>query len=183
MFELLIALFGGLYVCGRCMVEKYDNNKIDNNIQRSYEERKIDYINWEKKVVDEKLEYELNNVNPGMFEIMYNKIKELGITDISREMVIMGMMAEHGKIPKEIARSGIQSRGVWDYEEKLKWVQQRTFLIWYDKMLQSHGIDEPLMFVKGHEYIYPNINGVPISEDREVTGGRYYWHSMRKYMF
>lgn len=101
-------------------------------------------------------------------------------------MIIMGLLAQHGKIPKKIAERGIHSRGIWDYTEKLRWQEQRKFMLWYDQELRKHGIKEPLLFVDGINEHSARLNisvATPITETTKIIGGRYFWAPMRKNVF
>ena len=98
----------------------------------------------------------------------------------------MGLLAQHGKIPKTIAERGIHSRGIWDYAEKLRWQEQRKFMLWYDQELGKHGIKEPLLFVDGineHSARFNISVATPITEGTKMIGGRYFWEPMRKNVF
>ena len=101
-------------------------------------------------------------------------------------MIIMGLLAQHGKIPKTIAERGIHSRGIWDYAEKLRWQEQRKFMLWYDQELGKHGVKEPLLFVDGineHSARFNISVATPITESTKMIGGRYFWEPMRKNVF
>lgn len=187
MFELLIALFGGAYLFGRCSAEKVAHKATEAKTKKWIEEMQTDFDEWIGRVTNEKIEYEINRLSPEVFEKMRIKIqKEAELTEVSHEMVIMGLMAGCGKIPKYIASYGIHSRGVWDYEEKLKWAEQRRFMLWYDEALQEHGIKEPLLFVDGVHTSDVSIDSSvahPISEGSEMIGGMYFWYPMRRYVY
>ena len=186
MFELLIALFGGAYLLGKCSSEKIAHKATEAETKKWIEEMQTDFDEWIGRVTNEKIEYEVKRLSPEVFEKMRIKIQEeAGVTVVSREMVIMGLMAGCGKIPKSIASHGIHSRGVWDYEEKLRWSEQRRFMLWYDEALQEHGIKEPLLFVDGVRAIDVRRDisvAHPISEGSEMIGGRYFWYPMRQYV-
>lgn len=186
MFEFLIALFGGLYYSGKYINEKSTHRKIDIQTKRRIDEMRSDFDGWFKCVVDDKLEYEIMSTPKDIFENMRQRIyKEANLQIVSDDMVVMGLLAQKAKIPKSIAQSGIPSRGIWDYSEKLMWAEQRKFLLWYDNELRKNGLSEPMLFVDGvnANEVRHNINlATPIAKGTQMIGGRYFWAPIRGYI-
>ena len=185
MFESFIALFGGLYYSLKGVSEKSKNDAADARTKSWITNMQSDFDHWIYRVVDEQYEHKIGQLSREDERCikMRNRIEsEAGIHDVSDDMIFMGILAQNKKIPAKFARHGIASRGVWDYNEKMLWSQQRKFLLWYDMELQKHGI-EPLLFVEG-----VNENNVkhditvaqPLSSTDRVVGGKYFWASMRK---
>ena len=187
MFELFLALFGGMYYAARIHNEKSNSKKVDERNQKLINELNEDMHCWIRKVVDEKAEYEMQNADNKTIQDMQSRImNEATVTSVTSEMILMGLLAQQGKIPKGIAESGIRSRGVWDYAEKLRWKEQRRFMLWYDKELRKHGITEPLLFVDGinEHSVYFNMDlARPVTESSQMIGGRYFWKPMRKFIY
>jgi len=187
MFEFFLALFGGLYYGTRLCSERHKTKKLDAQTEALINTLKSDYEAWMRKVTNEKLEYEIQNSSDSTITEIHNRIlSEAKISSVTPDTLTMGLLAQHGKIPKSIADHGIHSRGIWDYAEKLRWQEQRKFLLWYDKELRSHGIKEPLMFVDGinEHSVRSNISvATPISNGTEMVGGRYFWKPMRKNVY
>ena len=187
MFEFFLALFGGLYYTGKYCNEKSTLKKFDTRNKKLFDELDAENESWLKKVVDEKLEFEIKFCADNTINDMYARIiTEAKVTSVSPDMIVMGLLAQKGKIPKRIAEKGIHSRGVWDYEEKLQWKEQRKFLLWYDRELGKNGIKEPLLFVNGvnEHNVRFNMSSVhPIANCTEMIGGRYFWEPMRKNVF
>ena len=187
MFEFFLALFGGLYYGTKMVNEKSQTRKADARTKELIDTLNSDFNSWIHRVTNEKLEYEIQFFKDSTFAAIYNRIiNEAKVSDVTTDMLIMGLLAQHGKIPKTIAERGIHSRGVWDYAEKLRWQEQRNFMLWYDKELKSHGINEPILFVNGmnEHSVRHNISvATPISEGTEMIGGRYFWEPMRKNVF
>ena len=187
MLEFFLALFGGLYYGAKMCNEKSQSRKADARNQEIINTLNRDFDTWIHRVTNEKLEYEIQFTSDSTINVIYNRIvTEAKIESVTPDMIIMGLLAQHGKIPKKIAERGIHSHGIWDYAEKLRWQEQRKFLLWYDKELQSHGINEPLMFVDGvnEHSVRSNISvATPISEGTKMIGGRYFWTPMRKNVY
>ena len=187
MFEFFLALFGGLYYGAKMCNEKSQSRKSDARNQEIINALNRDFDTWIRRVTNEKLEYEIQNASDSTIAEIYNRIiNEAKVDSVTPDMIIMGLLAQHGKIPKKIADRGIHSRGVWDYAEKLCWQEQRKFLLWYDKELGAHGIEEPLLFVDGVNEHYARYNislATPISEATKMIGGRYFWEPMRKNLY
>lgn len=185
MFEFFLALFGGLYYGGKSLGEKAENKKINKQTQAWIKDMKNDYEEWIERVVDDKLEYEISQ-NHTAFKAMEQRIlKEVGLKVVSADMVIAALLAQKAKIPKNIAMSGIYSRGVWDYVEQQRWVEQRLLMIWYDKELRRNGLDEPLLFVEGYSGHHVNQHmelAVPVKDVSKIIGGRYFWAPMRRFV-
>lgn len=186
MFEFFLALFGGAYYIGRLAHEKAESKRIDKRTQVTINELISDSDRWLRNVVDIKLEYDTKNLPVEELEKMRKRIAdETGISRVADDMVFLGLLAQNAKIPKDIASSGFCSYGVWDYEEQQKWNTQRRFMLWYDKELRSHGLQEPMLFVDGvnARNVRHNINlARPITSTNEVIGGRYFWAPMRRYI-
>lgn len=183
MFEFFLALFGGLYYGGRLANEKHTMKQTNIKTQKWIDEMKRDYDQWINKVVDIKLEYEMSRRDSEAVEKMELRIRnEANITQVYDYMILMGLLAQKGKIPREIADSGVRSRGIWDYAEQQMWHEQRRFMIWYDNELRRNGLQEPLLFVDGcnENKVCHNMNlATPITNTSYMIGGRYFWAPMR----
>lgn len=187
MFEFFLALFGGLYYGTKMCNEKSQSRKADARNQEIINTLKSDFDIWMRKVTNEKLEYEIQFTSDSTINAIHNRIvNEAKIEAVTPDMIIMGLLAQHGKIPKEIAERGIHSHGIWDYAEKLRWQEQRKFMLWYDHELRTHGLKEPLLFVDGVNQNSARFNislATPISEGTIMIGGRYFWEPMRKNLY
>lgn len=183
MFEFFLALFGGLHYGSKYANEKQQMKKADERNRQLIDNLHTDYDNWMRKVVDDKLEYELSNSADEEICNMQNRIlNEARVSEVTSEMILMGLLAQKGKIPKNIADKGIRSRGIWDYPEQQKWQEQRKFMLWYDRELGKNGIKEPLLFVDGtnEHMVFQNIRlACPVTETTKMIGGRYFWEPMR----
>ncbi len=183
MFEFFLALFGGAYYGGRAANEKHKLKEADRHTNNLISEMQRDNDNWIRRVVDIKLESEINNLEGDSIDKIKQRIlNEANITSVSDDMIIMGLLAQKGKIPKRIAQNGIRSYGIWDYDEQQRWTVQRRFMIWYDKELRRNGLNEPMLFVDGvnEHMVHQNIGlANPITTTSRMVGGRYFWASMR----
>ena len=187
MFEFFLALFGGLYYGTKMVNEKSQTRKADAQNQEVINALNRDFDTWIRRVTNEKLEYEIQFTSNSTINAIHDRIvTEAKIEAVTPDMIIMGLLAQHGKIPKRIAERGIHSHGIWDYAEKLRWQEQRKFMLWYDKELGAHGIEEPLLFVDGvneHSARFNTSLATPISEGTKMIGGRYFWEPMRKNLY
>ena len=187
MFEFFLALFGGIYYASKMCNEKSQSRKADIRNQAIIGTLNKDLDSWMRKVTNEKLEYEIKFTSDSAINAIHDRIiNEAKIESVSPDMIIMGLLAQHGKIPKEIAERGIHSRGIWDYAEKLRWQEERKFMLWYDKELGKHGVKEPLLFVDGTSEHSVRLNisvAAPVAETTKMIGGRYFWKPMRKNVF
>lgn len=187
MFEFFLALFGGLYYGTKLCNEKHQLEKADERNKETINSLNNDFDGWIRRVTNEKLEYEIQFTSDSAVNAIHNRIvNEAKITTVTPDMIIMGLLAQHGKIPKTIAERGIHSRGIWDYAEKLRWQEQRKFMLWYDQELGKHGVKEPLLFVDGineHSARFNLSVATPITESTKMIGGRYFWEPMRKNVF
>ena len=183
LFEFFLALFGGLHYGSKYANEKKAMKKADERNRQLIDTLMSDHDKWMKKVVDDKAEYELKNATDEEISNVNNRIlTEAKIEEVTPQMILMGLLAQKGKIPKNVADSGIRSRGVWDYAEQLQWKEQRKFLLWYDRELGKNGIQEPLLFVEGsnEHTVFQDIRvACPITETNKMIGGRYFWEPMR----
>jgi len=186
MLEFFIALFGSLYYGGRYVGEKASSKPISHSTDLLIMEMRSDEMKWESEVIDNEFEYNVRSKVTNWDEDadeMYLKIEaECPGVPVSTDMVIMGLMAQRGKIPREIARRGIKARGLWNHEETLAWHTQRKFLQWYDNELRKNGLQEKMLFVKGGEnkevYRRPEL-GIPLQQCTSVIGGIYFWYPIR----
>ena len=187
MLEFFLALFGGLYYGAKMCNEKSQSRKADARNQEIINTLNRDFNAWINRVTNEKLEYEIQFTSDSAINAIHNRIvNEAEIEAVTPDMIIMGLLAQHGKIPKEIAERGIYSRGIWDYAEKLRWQEERNFMLWYDKELSTHGVKEPLLFVDGVNASSARFDisvATPISVDNKIIGGRYFWEPMRKNLY
>lgn len=183
MFEFFLALFGGLHYGNKYASERKSAKEADERNRKQIDTLKTDYENWMRKVVNDKYEYDLQYATDEEIYNMQNRIlNEARVNEVTPEMIIMGLLAQKGKIPKRIAENGIHSRGIWDYAEQQQWKEQRKFLLWYDRELGKNGIQEPLLFVDGvnENSVRHHINlARPITETSKMIGGRYFWEPMR----
>lgn len=132
MFEFLFALFGSIGIGARASHEKAVLKEKSQETKQWIDTMKDDLQKWERKVIDEKREYEVSKIQSTdeIYLKMHDRIKnEAKIETVADDMVRLGILAQDGKIPQDIARNGIRSHGVWDYEEKLRWSAQRKFLV------------------------------------------------------
>lgn len=183
MFELFLALFGGVYYGSRLANEKHKSKEVDNQTQKWISTMQQDNEKWLRRVVDIKLEHEANKLDSEDANKMRLRIlNAVQLTSVSDDMVVMGLLAQKAKIPRRIAEGGIRSYGLWDYDEQQRWKEQRRFILWYDKELRRNGLDEPLLFVDGvnESKVCHNINvASPVTSTSQMIGGRYFWASMR----
>lgn len=186
---IVIGLYFGLFLFIKYCIEKHRDNKdkmesIDNEMRM-----RIAREVWVEGVIDEKLEYETeNSENKEEFIKMRERIlKEAQVSEVPYDMVIAGILAQHMKIPGHIARWGIEPESTSGYAQKLKWIEQRKIMIWYDRELQRNGLPYPIL--------YRTEGLIPINDDnrhlftkrlQEVTdtkdvelGCRYFWWPMR----
>ena len=189
MLDFFIALFGGAYYGRKYAREKSKSKKAEQDTQQWIIAMQSDYDNWIRKVVDEQLEYIVGQVHTDDERVVKARErikKEAHISFVSEEMILMAMLAQRKKIPKNIAENGIFSKGIWDYAERQKWEEERKFLLWYDNELRKNGLLEPLLFVDGvnANKVRHNINvATPITNASQVIGGRYFWKPMRKHIY
>ena len=183
MFEFIFVLLALAYYGCRIVSEKQELKEADKRTQNFINELQSDNERWIRTVVDSKLEYDISRLSDDEIERMKLRIlNEAQLDSITPEMIVMGLLAQKAKIPKEIAEQGVRSRGVWDYAEQQRWAEQRRFMIWYDKELGRNGLQEPLLFVDGvnASKVRHNIRvAKPVTETSEVIGGRYFWAPMR----
>ena len=183
MFEFFLALFGGIYYGGRLANQTHKLKEADKRTQELINNLHRDNEQWIHRVIDTKLEYNVNKLPAEETEKMKARILyEAKVETVTDDMVFMGLLAQKAKIPKSIAEEGIRSRGIWDYAEQQRCNEQRRFMIWYDKELRRNGLEEPLLFVDGvnESKVRHNINvASPVTSTSRMIGGRYFWAPMR----
>ena len=170
----------------------------DRRAQAFYNNLRRDNEQWLQSVVDTKLEYAVNQeINSEAGETMKLRIfSEAKLDYVSDEMVVMGLLAQNAKVPKYIAERGICSNSVFNLDEQKRWLEQRKFLIWYDKELGHNDFREPLLFVKNEDRdrlkqdIYAQRNEqnwcacpIALAQTSHPVCGRYFWVPMRREMY
>ena len=207
MFELFIALFGGLYYAIRTGSEKSAHKQISRATNEEIKQKSLKFDNWISTMVDEELEYNLNKKlkdNPEeLFAEIVSDINSLGLYpqvnsynefcgEVYRaefkgkweySIPLRMLMAKRGKLLRHDAWFSFPSPGVWDYAEKQKWIRHHKFMIWLDRELQSHGV-EPMQFAAGGAFSNARYTGIGQRLD-DVTspiGGSYFWSPSSNYM-
>lgn len=189
MFELFIALFGSAYYEGKYISDKSKSSIANQKQKELIRSLQSDSESWEREVIDEKLEYKISRESENVLcDMMIRIHKEtgVGINDIPLNIVIAGAMAKYRKIPKEMAMFGIQSRGVYDEEEKKRWREQRKLMLWYDNELRQNGFGESMLFVKAAD---TNLLtqfmelAIPVTKSTTAIRGVYFWAPMRWHVY
>ena len=198
MFELFIALFGGLYYAIRIGSEKSAHKQIsrENDMRRS--NMSEDYDRWVAAMMDKKLEYYfegelLNNPSP-LFETIKFEINNLGIfkpvnnyfefksqcTQGWEKLIPLRMlMAKQGKLRGDDAYCTTNSPRPYGYSGQVEWHRHHKFMMWLDKELQSHGVEQMyfIEIAKHHEARYGG--GEILANVIEPVWGKYFWRSAR----
>lgn len=207
MFELFIALFGGLYYGTKILGEKSAHNRIEAERNKRFSDMEADYKRWRAEMTDEDLHVDLHDglqKNPeALFSEIVDDVNSLGLyphistytdffaaiykseftSDWEYKIPIDMLMAKHGKIQSIHAISAIWSPGTLGQSGKEKWKRHHKFMLWLDKELQKHGA-EPMLFLPTEKSgIFHNSpekwEGIPIAEVVIPTQGRYFWRSGR----
>lgn len=198
MFDLFLALFGGAYYAARIGAEKSEHKRISRESDIRIKNMNSDFDRWVLTMSDEKLEYDLKNElqnNPtSLFETIKSEINALEIfkpvddyfgfmsqcNEKWEKLVPMRMlMAKNIKLLKDDAWTSYTSPGIWDYAEKLKWQRHHKFMMWLDKELQSHGVEQMYFVDNTKKYEARNGGGEVLSNIFQPIYGIYFWKSAR----
>ena len=110
MLEVFIALLGGAYYIGKYAHEKSKSNKANRDGQQRKQRFRImqhDYDSWMQRVYDEYLEYQVGKLK--LDDRRVTKMRErimkevcLSESEITTDMIFMGMLAQRKKLPSMI---------------------------------------------------------------------------------
>ena len=208
MFDLFLALFGGAYYAARIGSEKSEHKQMSRLSDERIRQRKTNFDNWISTMVDEELEYNISKklkCRPEeVFAEIVDDINELDLyqksissySDFLSEahnsgfyfmwedkIPIRMLMAKRGKLLKDDAWFSFRSPGIWNYEEKQKWIRHHKFMLWLDRELQSHGV-EPMQFVAGAALSDAKYTGIgqQLTDIKNPIGGTYFWSPSAGYM-
>lgn len=182
MFEVFVALFGGIFYGSR-----YINDKKSCTVASKYTEEvsqsHIASLNsWKSKVVDMQLETELRAL---VSNASISDVKKV-LTDIGwkgkvairlerdQENVVRLLMASKGKLIRKDAELGVPS-GVYGLPNTSEQIQRNLesydMVQFVDQLLRKNGI---------HERMYIERTGVynPLNDNSAHIGGRYVWQPM-----
>ena len=205
MLEFFIALFGGLFYGIKIHEDKKQSKIADERFNKTFGDMKSDFDRWIVKVVDEKLEDEIDDLvcNLQNRQNIYDtiapslsgflpEIKNFddfshSVYNNSRVLKFI-LMAQNGKIPKDEAECGIRSPGVYDEKERKKWMYFHTVMLIVNNELIRNGV-EPMVFSRGDEISHIQFNAnarsyaIPIAQVYSPIGGKYYWWSCRLHVY
>lgn len=182
MFEVFVALFGGIFYSSRYINDKKSRvaaSKQTEEVSKSH----IDSMNsWKSKVVDMQLEMELRGlVRNAFISDVKNALANIGWKgkvairlERDQEDVVRLLMASKGKLIRKDAELGVPS-GVYGLPDTSEQVQRNLesydMVQFIDQWLRKHGI---------HEKMYIERAGVynPLNDNSAHIGGRYVWQPM-----
>lgn len=165
--HLLLAMLIGLVVFGRIWFDKCDVREVRKAYDESRAEMTDQYSKFISNYTDPKYEsmcakciavlYSYNpNIREGCaldskdpmamkYADIYAELQSMFGGIPSKDMVLMGMMADSGKIPQKFAKFGIAApiRAIPEYET----VNQLRFIRWYNKKLRARGVNQDIVFV------------------------------------
>ncbi len=207
MFEIFIALFGGLYYGTKILGEKSAHNRIEAERNKKLNDLQADYERWCAEMTDDDLRADLydglQKKPESLFRVIVNDINSLGLypqistyTDFlvaiyksefksqwEYNIPIDMLMAKRGKIQSIHTLSAIWSPETLGKSDKERWKRHHKFMLWLDKELQKHGAEPMLFLPTDKRCIYHSApekwEGVPIAEVVTPTEGRYFWRSGR----
>ena len=205
MFSLLAAIGITLYLLLRV---GFENNSIAANKAR-YNKRIQEFDNFCNKYSATREEAEevqkmILSASPDLADIKKELEEVTGIFP-THSMIKWGYLAKQGKVmSRDAFTSAIDTvlttdHDLWywqprwrdNYTEQELREARAKFLKWYDKELQAHGMEWPLMFckhregdlVKGTGYaIYHTRYARSVQECTEASGTVFFWYPTRDYM-
>lgn len=183
MFEIFVAMFGGLYHGIRYGHDKRKASAASQETERVVNNHLNTVSSWKQRVVDTKMELELREMLQRSFKTEIAKtLRQLGwnddfgfSTDTDRENVLRILMASKGKLPRRDAELGIPSwhHGVPDTIEQVSRNRESFKLIQFiDSLLRQNGINEQ-MYIHRYCDLYN-----PLNYFSSHIGGNYVWAPM-----
>lgn len=185
MFEFFIALFGGTYFGHKYAKDKASTAEFDKRQREIQSAYNIGKSRWEAKVVDTKLENEINarlrndaefcmSVDNEMRELFGDKyINHIGYP--VKKTSLMYLLAKQGKLRTSDASSlGIRIIGarIDSDSDKKRWANEVNFIKWIDSEISKHGIAANLMFKSAATQ---NCAPVPAGQISVYDGGDFFW--------
>lgn len=198
MFDLFLALFGGAYYASKIGSEKSAHKMISRESDIKINNMNKDFKGWVSSMVDKKLEYYfegelLNNPSP-LFETIKSEINDLGIfkpvdsyfefksqcaQGWEKIVPLRMLMAKQGKLRGGDAYCAPNSPIPYGYPGQMEWRRHHKFMMWLDKELQSHGVEQMYFIEKTKYYEARNGGGEILFNVTEPIYGEYFWKSAR----
>lgn len=181
----LIAIGIWIYILYSIKKDKREHEKVSRNTQQWFDSSKENFDNFIERYIapDSMIDYAEHAVYSDS-EIAKN-IKERIKTEIglraTDDMAIRAILAQYGKIVKKTAYGGIRT-SIYGRE---RMGFERKFMIWYDKELQAHGFDFPLLFVTWNNKLRlksgDDTVAVPVNQCEEIVSGIYFWEPIKAF--
>lgn len=190
---LILAIVIGCILFSRFKLDDISFKEAQKNIDDNIEMQKASHEEFRRKYSSEMLERtyteDINNDTEFARRIK-NEISLKTKLIPTREMILMGMMAESCKIPRKFIDGGISSpyRGnmsEWEFDDYSK--KFLLFIKWYNKKLRANGMHQDLLYIKNDSDTrlwYKNKIEYCLSLDRVDNPrfqGAYIWWDARFY--
>lgn len=197
LFNLFLTIFGLPILIALFLDDKMARNKAEREYQakKAEEQHRIDL--WCRDVTDQVLERRIRNAVSNKAPEVTKELEELdGVipytsswlmeccTEGSKkyEIIVRILMAKHGKLTMNDARKGIESWSACTSSEKwsisLDMRAIKKLVIWIDKQLKEHGINEGLFSMSDWDG-----RMVPVRESDDRVGYKYLWFPMAPYNY
>lgn len=181
----MLALGLWIYVIAKFRKEKVDKNRSNEEHTVRFETSKHDHdIFLEAYAAPDNMEEQArakvyrNDQDAKFMREMISSEANINPTD---DMIIRALLAQHGKISKKAAYSGFRTSpfGAKSMED------ERKFLVWYDKVLRSHGFPHRLLFTAWNDNTKLRAGDLSVAkwvaEYDTVTSGVYFWEPIRAF--
>lgn len=151
---LILAIIIGVFLFSRTGLDAMSYKSAVRDIDSNIDSMKSAYEEFSRKYGNKRLEQVYAEDIKNSSDFSKRIAEEISIKtglEPSREMVLMGMMAESCKIPQKFIDGGISSpiRGKMtdsqfdDYSKKYL-----SFIRWYNNKLRANGMEQDLLYVK-----------------------------------
>ena len=193
---LLLALGLLIYIMVVRGTEKSNKKTSDREFKERNESQQHDFDIFFKTYVapDDMEEHIRNKVfsDDHDVQLMRDRILSEANVNATYDMLILALLAQECKISRRFIWGGFDTTAKSNSCENPKPYAEveRRFMIWYDKELRKHGMQEELLFVpdsidsRPHSGVFRFAAGYhdiakPVVEAGDVVRGRYMWFSMR----
>jgi len=182
MFEIFVALFGGIFYGNQYINDKKSRTMASKQTEEVSKNHITSLNEWKSKVVDMQLEMELRELVRNAF---ISDVKK-ALTDIGwkgqvairlehdQENVVRLLMASRGKLIRKDAELGVPS-GVYGlpdtYEQVRRNLESYDMVQFIDQWLIKNGIREKIYIERAGVYN-------PLNDNSAHIGGRYVWQPM-----
>lgn len=182
MWSFFIALFGGIYYGSRYISDKRSHAVARQNTEYICRNHLEQQQSWKRKVIDMKLEIELDRllrestrseVEKILLEIGWHKQFSI-FFERDRENVLRLLMASKGKLLRKDAEIGVPSAVYGlpeNYDQAHQNIESYELVKFIDERLRYHGVCEKMYIERTGVYN-------PLNENSAHIGGKYVWQPM-----